>query len=114
MRTCPCPLEIIPAEPARHVDHLADEIKARHFSRFHGFGGEFPGLDTPESHLSLGVSFRSREAGFPTVQAASDLFGLGLAASGEGLVGRVTGAPSLGKAPGPDLGEDLQRCGPTT
>jgi len=36
--TRPGPLEIIAAEPAGHIDRLADEIKARHALGLHGPG----------------------------------------------------------------------------
>src|SRR5215212_3214785 len=56
----PCPLEIVAAEPAGHVHHLADEVEARHRLRFHGAGIELAGVDAAQRHLGGAVALRPR------------------------------------------------------
>jgi len=50
-------LKIEAAEVAGDVDDFADEVQARDFSRFHGFAGEFTGVDAAGSDFGFGVAF---------------------------------------------------------
>jgi len=38
---------------AGYVDDLSDEVEARDFAGFHGFGGEFVGVDAPGGYFGL-------------------------------------------------------------
>ena len=47
----PCPLEVIAAEPAGHIDHLADEVETRHGAGFHRLGRQGGGIDAAQGNF---------------------------------------------------------------
>jgi 2-dehydro-3-deoxyphosphooctonate aldolase (KDO 8-P synthase) len=54
----PGPLEIVPAQPAGHIDDLADEIEPRHPLRRHRPPVKRRGIDAPQRHLGRPVALR--------------------------------------------------------
>src|ERR1035437_8760885 len=75
----PGPLEIEAAELAGYVDDFSDEKKAGHFSRLHGLGREFAGVDAARRDFGFSVTLRRFRLDFPPMQLA---FGVG-----EGAIG---------------------------
>jgi len=61
----PGPLKVETAEMAGHVDDFADEIKAGNLAAFHGFRGEFSGVDAACGHFGFLVAFGSRWRNWP-------------------------------------------------
>ena len=53
----PGPLEVEAAEVAGDVDDFADEEQAGNFAAFHGFGGEFVGVDAAAGDFGFFVAF---------------------------------------------------------
>src|SRR6185312_7716225 len=75
----PRPLEVVAAEPAVDVDHLADEVEAGHEFRLHRAGGEAIGVDAAESDLGGAVAFRAAGGDRPRGELRADLRQFGLA-----------------------------------
>ena len=53
----PGPLEVEAAQVAGDVDNFADEEEAGDFARFHGFAGEFVGVDAAGGDFGFFVAF---------------------------------------------------------
>src|ERR1035437_10398838 len=75
----PCPLEVEAAELAGDVDDFSDEKKAGHFSRLHGLGRDFAGVDAARRDFGFSVTLRRFRLDFPPVQLT---FGAGDSAVG--------------------------------
>jgi hypothetical protein len=55
MRAGPGPLEVVAAQPAGHVDHLADEVQPG-LLRFHGLRRQIARVHAAQRHLGLAVA----------------------------------------------------------
>src|SRR6185437_5833437 len=75
----PRPLEVVAAEPAGDVDHLADEVEAGHEFRLHRAGGEPIGVDAAESDFGGAVAFRAAGGDRPRIELHTDLAQFGVA-----------------------------------
>ena len=75
----PGPLEVETAELAGDVDDFSDEKKAGHFSRLHGLGREFVGIDAARGDFRFSVTLRRFRLDFPLMQLT---FGTGKRAIG--------------------------------
>jgi hypothetical protein len=61
-------LKIEAAEMSGDVDDFPDEVQARNFSRFHGFAGEFAGVDATGGDFGFGVAFGACGEDWPGMQ----------------------------------------------
>ena len=87
-------MEIEAAEVAGDVDDFADEKEAGHFAAFHGFAGEFVGVDAAGGHFGFFVAFRVGRNDDPFVQIAFEPVQCFVGPRGRG----VYVEPALGKA----------------
>jgi hypothetical protein len=53
-----------------YIHHFSDEKQAGRLSTFHGFSGEFIGIDASDRDLGLGVTFRAHGKHRPCVDLA--------------------------------------------
>ncbi len=106
MRARPRPLEVVAAQPAGDVHHLADEVQAGLRGRLHGLLRQRARVDAAQRHLGLLVAFGAGGRQFPARQLVRQprqrLVG--------GLVDRAlpVGAllcPGIGQAAGHQRGE---------
>src|SRR5690606_7940356 len=68
---CPSPLEVVSAQPSRHVDRFTDEMQTFHLANLHTALVQFVGIDTAAHHFSLTVASRSVRHQAPVVNAIS-------------------------------------------
>ena len=95
----PGPLEVVAAQPAGHVHHLADEIQAGLLARLQRLRREVARVDAAHGDLGLGIALGAGGRELPALQALGQprqrLVGrLGQRA----LQGRVVGAEGFGQA----------------
>ncbi len=96
----PSPLEVVAPEPTGDINNFADEEKSRDVTGFHCFGRQIARIDTAESDLRFGVSFRAGKCHWPVVDEVPDARAFPRGPLGHRFVRRVSRAPSLGKALG--------------
>src|SRR5882724_4565614 len=92
----PGPLEIEAAEVAGDVDDFADEEEAGDFAGFHGFAGQFGGVDATGRDFGFFVAFGAGGLDLPGMQIP---FNYVQSSVGPGF-GRVEFQPAFGETAG--------------
>ena len=105
MGTGPGPLEVVAAQPAGHVDHLANEVQPGLFG-FHGLGRHIARVYPAQRDLGFFVALTARGGQAPIGQGFGQ-FGQGFVGhlGGGALQGRVLADPGFGQATGHQTGQ---------
>ena len=66
--TCPCPLEVVPAKPAGHIQGLTNSIKAFIPLRLEGLGRKFSGRYASQGDFRCSISLCAPGSETPSVK----------------------------------------------
>ena len=72
MTGCPGPLKIESTQVAGHINHLADEIQARHFFRRHRGGRKLVGIHASQCDLSGAITLGAVGVKHPMLKPLGD------------------------------------------